>query len=70
MKELLLECNKKLDILIKITAYKEFGEMKIAEAAPILSKMGLDSKEIASIINKPRDSVQVALSRAKKKEAR
>jgi predicted transcriptional regulator len=57
--------EKKLDTLIRLNAYIATRGMSVAEAAPILSEMGMSSNEIALVLGSTPNSVMVRISEAK-----
>lgn len=60
----------KLDILIRLTAYNIVKGMEFQDQVAQLSKIGLKPKEIASVLGKTENNVNVTLSRIRKKRVK
>lgn len=57
--------EQKLDVLIRLSAYVATKEMTIAEAAPLLHRLGMSPAEIAPILGSTPNAVNTRISEAK-----
>jgi len=60
------EISKKLDLLIKLNAVTAVKEHNLTEQVSMLSKVGLQPKDIAEILNKKQNHIRVILTTLKK----
>ena len=65
--EILTELNRRMDVVMRLLAYKLAEERTISLGAPLLRRLGLTVSEIAEIYGTTRATVSVGLSVAKKK---
>lgn len=61
--------TKRIDILIKLTALSTLRDKSLREKVKALSGLGLKPLEIARVIDKSRNYVDVVLHRIRKEEA-
>lgn len=66
--DMMASLDRKLSMLIHLTAYQMVVGKTVAEAAPILKRLGLTSAEIAQIFDSTPNAVNVRLSEGKKKK--
>jgi hypothetical protein len=59
----------KVDVIIRLLAAPLIQDKPIAESAPMLSKLGLDNNQIATICNTAPNVIRTALLRAGKPRA-
>ncbi|MGA9056725.1 MAG: hypothetical protein WB763_09480 [Terriglobia bacterium] len=64
----LVEINRKLDTLIRLTAYRTVGTMTLSQGAPLLRRLGFTASEIAAIYDSTANAVNVRLAEARKKK--
>lgn len=64
------ELSEKLDILIKLTAMNALRERTLTDQVEILSTIGLEPKEIATILGSDPATISTLKSRAKKKRTK
>jgi DNA-directed RNA polymerase specialized sigma24 family protein len=67
MSKELQELNSKIDILIKLISAGVTADRTQAEAIDLLSKTGLQPKEIAEMVGTTANAVSIAIHRSKKK---
>lgn len=60
--------DRKLSILIRLAAYQLVQGKPLAEAAPILRRLGLPPSEIAAVFDSTTNTVNVMVSKGKKKK--
>jgi len=63
----LVSIDRKLTVLIQLNAYQVTQGMRLAEAAPILKRLGLSNSEIAMVFDSPANVVRARLTERKKK---
>ena len=61
------ELSQKIDLLVRISALKIVKDLDYREQVVILDKIGFQPKEIASILGKSPNNVNVTLHLIKKK---
>jgi len=61
--------SEKLDTLIKLAAINALKGKNLTDQVEILSEIGLQPKEIATILGTDRNTVSVLKSRAKRRKA-
>jgi hypothetical protein len=66
--ELLASLDRKLSALIHLTAYQIVVGKTVAEAAPILKRLGLTNAEIAQVFDSTPNAVKVRLYEGMKKK--
>jgi DNA-directed RNA polymerase specialized sigma24 family protein len=64
------EIERKLSVLMNLLAYQIAEGKTLAEAAPILRRLGLTPSEIAVVFNSSPNAVGVRLAEAKRKQAK
>jgi len=64
------ELSEKLDMLIKLTAMNALRERTLTDQVEILSAIGLEPKEIATILGSDPATISTLKSRAKKKRTK
>lgn len=62
----LYEVSRKLDLLVRILAYQLVAGSTLSQGAPILRRLGLSAKEIATVFETRVTTVHVVLSQSKK----
>jgi DNA-directed RNA polymerase specialized sigma24 family protein len=62
--------NRRLAVLIQLTAYQLVKGQTLAEAAPILRRLGLAPSEIAAVFDTTAKTVSVRVSEAKRKRSK
>lgn len=62
--------SEKLDTLIRLTAINALKGKNLTDQVDILSEIGLQSKEIATILGTDANTVSVLKSRVKKKRTK
>ena len=68
MKEdILKSIERKLDVLIDLTAYLATREMTVTDGAPLLNRLGMTPAEIAPILKSTASAVKTRIKEAKKK---
>ena len=65
--ELLTELNRMLCTLIRLVAFQVAEGKTLADAAPILKRLGLSRSEIAAVVESTPKAVSVRLAEAKRK---
>ncbi|HBB87604.1 MAG TPA: hypothetical protein DC047_08315 [Blastocatellia bacterium] len=60
--------DRKLSILIRLAAYQLAQGKPLMEAAPILRRLGLPASEIATVFDSTTNTVNVMVSKGKKKK--
>jgi len=65
--EILQSIDRKLTVLISLTAYRIAEGKTVAEGAPVLKRLGLKSSEIADVFDSTAKAVSVRIAEAKKK---
>ncbi len=60
------ELLKKLDILIRLTAYNVTEGKELVEQVKLLDSLGIAPKDIAAVLNKTQNNINVTLHRIKK----
>ncbi len=68
--DLLSSIDRKLSILIALSAYERVTGETVAEGAPILRRLGLSRFEIAAIFDTSANAVSVRIAEAKKRTAK
>ena len=68
--EKFVQIEKKIDILIKLSAYQMVKDMTLREGAPILKRLGFKNPEIAAIFETTSKTISVTLAQEKKKAKR
>jgi hypothetical protein len=63
----LASIDRKLGVLIGLSAYTNVKGMTVAQGAPILRRLGLSQAEIAAVFATTANSVSVRLAEAKRK---
>jgi DNA-directed RNA polymerase specialized sigma24 family protein len=66
--EILDTVDRKLAILIKLAAYQLAQGKSLAEAAPVLRRLGLNASDIAAVFDSTTNTVNVMVSKGKKKK--
>lgn len=64
------ELSKKLDLLTRLTALSLIADKQQQEQIILLSRAGFQPKEIAEIVGTTSNTVNVSLSKHRKKKAR
>jgi predicted RNA polymerase sigma factor len=59
--------DRKLSVLIALTAYQIAEGKTVAEGAPVLKRLGLSASEIADVFDSTANAVNVRIAEAKKK---
>ena len=62
--------DRKLSILIMLAAYQLAQGKSLAEAAPVLRRLGLSASEIAAVFDSTTNTVNVMVSKSKKKKSK
>ncbi len=70
MTELLSALNNRIFTLISLMAFQVAEGKTLAEAAPLLKRLGLSQSEIATVLDSTSHIVSVRLAEAKKKRNR
>ncbi|TMJ07794.1 MAG: hypothetical protein E6G98_13245 [Bacillati bacterium ANGP1] len=65
--EILNTLNRRLAVLIHLMAYEMVQGKTLAEAAPVLRRLGLTPGEIATVFDSTAQVVSVRVSEAKRK---
>jgi len=65
--EILNTLNRRLAVLIHLMAYEMVQGKTLAEAAPVLRRLGLTPGEIATVFDSTAQAVSVRVSEAKRK---
>jgi len=65
--QILQSIDRKLDVLLKLTAAILVSDKKLSEGAPLLAACGVDRQIIADLYSTTPDSASVQISKAKKK---
>ena len=66
--KLLQTINHKITILVHVMAYQMIEGKTLAEGAPVLKRLGFNAGEIAGIFDSTSNTINVLLSKAKKKK--
>jgi hypothetical protein len=62
--------DRKLSILVRLAAYQLVQGKSLMEAAPILRRLGLTASEIAAVFDSTTNTVNVMVSKSKKKKSK
>ncbi|MCH8915858.1 MAG: hypothetical protein IIA82_08470 [Thaumarchaeota archaeon] len=59
---------EKLDVIIKLLAMNQIKGKEIGEQIVLLSKLGIANKDVANILGKSQNTVNVTLSQYRRKK--